>query len=134
MKGTGKIWFSLLVLALCACRTAPGNITGNEVYVHTGIVEHFVRDSVFLHDSIFVRERPDTVFFTRYRTLYKENTIRDTVLMCDTLYRERTVTCYTAPPGCVNVELRWLAVLIGLLLLLIAPKVIRLVLKLYAGV
>ena len=134
MKGTGKIWFSLVVFALCACRTVPENIAGSDVNVHTSIVGHIVRDSVFVHDSIFVRERPDTVFFTRYRTLYKENVVRDTVLLCDTLYSERTVTRYTAPPGCVSVEWRWLALLVGLLLLLIAPKVIRLLLKLYVGV
>ena len=131
MKGTGKIWFSLVVLVLCACRTVPENIAGSDVNVHTGIVGHIARDSVFVHDSIFVRESPDTVFFIRYRTLYKENIVRDTVLQCDTLYRERTVTRYVAPPGCVNVEWRWLVLLIGLLLLFIAPKVIRLLIKLF---
>ena len=134
MKGTGKIWFSLVVFVLCACRTVPENITSSDVKVHTGITGHIVRDSVFVHDSIYVRERPDTVFFTRYRTLYKENVVRDTVLLYDTLYKERIVTRYTAPPGCVNVEWMWLAVPIGILLLIIAPKVIRLLLKFFVGV
>lgn len=134
MKGIGRIWFSLVVLTLFACRTVPENFTGSDMKVHTVITGHIVRDSIFVHDSIFVRERPDTVFFTRYRTLYKENVVRDTVLLCDTLYSERTVTRYTAPPGCVNVEWRWLALLVGLLLLFIAPKVIRLLLKLFVGV
>lgn len=130
MKGTGKIWFSMVVLMLCACRSVPGSIAGTDVRVHTNIVERIVRDSVFVHDSIFVRENPDTVFFTRYRTLYKENVLRDTVLLCDTLYRERTVTRYTTPPGCVSIEWRWIMVALGVVLLLVLPKIIRLLLRL----
>jgi hypothetical protein len=129
MKVIGKIWFSLVLLALCACRTVPVNVAGADVSVHADFVGHVVRDSVFVHDSIYVREKTDTVFFTRYRTLYKENHVRDTVLQCDTLYRERVVTRYTTAPGHVSIEWRWLLVLIGVLLLLIVPKIIKFIIR-----
>ena len=124
----------MAVLILCACRSVPGNVAGTDVSVHTNFVERVVRDSVFVHDSIFVRENPDTVFFTRYRTLYKENVLRDTVLLCDTLYSERTVTRYTTPPGCVSIEWRWIMVASGVVLLLLLPKIIKFLLRLLVKV
>lgn len=124
----------MAVLILCACRSVPGNVAGTDVRVHTNIVERVVRDSVFVHDSIFVRENPDTVFFTRYRTLYKENVVRDTVLLCDTLYSERTVTRYMSPPGCVSIEWRWIMAASGVILLLLLPKIIKFLLRLLVKV
>ena len=49
-------------------------------------------DSVVLRDSIVVRERCDTVFYTKYRTLYKERIKVDTVVRCDTIYAERMIS------------------------------------------
>lgn len=45
---------------------------------------HFARDSVYLSDSIYIREKGDTVWLERYRTLYRDREIRDTA------YIERT--------------------------------------------
>ena len=87
-----KIWFSMLLLALCGCRTVPTGVDVHGQRVHTNVVESVVRDSVFLLDSIFLHVKADTVYLTKYRTLYKERVVRDTVVMCDTLYRERVVT------------------------------------------
>ena len=87
-----KIWFSMLLLALCGCRAVPTGVDVHGQRVHTNVVESVVRDSVFLRDSIFLRVKADTVYLTKYRTLYKERVVRDTVVMCDTLYRERVVT------------------------------------------
>lgn len=41
------------------------------------------RDSVWLHDSVFVSERGDTIRIERWRTKYVERTVRDT------MYRSR---------------------------------------------
>ena len=91
--GTGKrIWYSMLLLLLCGCRTPSVGTDDEGVRVHSNVVESVVRDSVFVHDSIYLNARADTVYFTRYRTLYKERLVCDTVIVCDTLYRERVVT------------------------------------------
>ena len=92
MGRTGKIWFSLFLSVLCGCRAVPTGVIDGEERVHTGYVGSVVRDSVFLRDSIFLHVKADTVFLTKYRTLYKERVVRDTVIVCDTLYRERVVT------------------------------------------
>jgi hypothetical protein len=43
------------------------------------------RDSVFLRDSIFIKEKGDTVFFERYRYLYRDRILRDSVMIRDTI-------------------------------------------------
>lgn len=92
MKRKGKIWFSILLLALYGCRTVPTGVVADEQHVRTNVVESIVRDSIFLRDSVFLQVKADTVYYTKYRTLYKEKIIRDTITVCDTLYRERVVT------------------------------------------
>ena len=92
MKRKGKIWFSLFLLALCGCRAVPVGTDAAEQHVRTNVVESVVRDSVFLRDSIFLNVKADTVYYTKYRTLYKERIVHDTVVICDTLYREKVVT------------------------------------------
>ena len=47
--------------------------------------ERLVRDSVFLRDSIVVRESADTVFHTHTRTIYRDRLHTDTLWRTDTL-------------------------------------------------
>ena len=72
----------LLVASCCTqrtARTASLSNSSSEVRV--------VRDSVFVLDSVLLRERADTVFLTRIRTLYRDRLRTDTVWRCDTVYR-----------------------------------------------
>lgn len=79
-----RLILPLLLLSLVvSCRTrenCESNGRVNEQYLsfHT-------RDSIFLHDSVRVRESADTVFVTRIRTLYRDRLRTDTLLTCDTV-------------------------------------------------
>lgn len=90
MRNVARICFSLFFLVLVSCRTNERSVA--ETFSHSNIVERVVSDSVALHDSVVILARTDTVFFTKYRTLYKEKLRHDTVVRCDTVYIERTVT------------------------------------------
>jgi hypothetical protein len=50
-----------------------------------GFRDKIVKDSVFHYDSVFVKQTADTVFFERYRYLYKDKIIRDSVFIQDTI-------------------------------------------------
>lgn len=50
-----------------------------------------LKDSIFLHDSIFVKETADTVFLTRYRVMYRDRVKTDTLWRCDTVTAVREV-------------------------------------------
>ena len=80
---------SLFLLLALGCGSVERNGYG---FISSDRMEERLRiDSIVLHDSIFIREKSDTVFFTKYRTLYKERILCDTVLRCDTVYVEREV-------------------------------------------
>ena len=82
-----KIVVSALLLLLAGCKVQENATTDRtSASTHIGRV---LADSVAVKDSIVIRERCDTVFFTKYRTLYKERVRTDTVIKCDTVYAER---------------------------------------------
>jgi hypothetical protein len=76
-------------------------------------------DSVLLRDSIFIREKSDTVFYTKYRTLYKERLRVDTIVRCDTLYRDREVVVETVRNAGHGGAMLWKVVVAALALLLL---------------
>ena len=80
MKKT--VIFCALALLFCACGTikyVPIESTRTE-YKHT-----ITSDSVFLRDSIFVKEKGDTLFLERYRYFYRDRVLRDSVIVKDTI-------------------------------------------------
>ena len=80
---------SLLLLVGCTAVEYSGSDVG--LISQRDFAERIRVDSVVLRDSVFIRERSDTVFYTRYRTLYKERIRVDTIVRCDTLYRDREI-------------------------------------------
>lgn len=84
-----KIVISILLLLIGGCKVQER--TTNHTSAST-FVERVLVDSVAMKDSIIIRERCDTVFFTKYSTLYKERVRVDTVIKCDTVYSERLVS------------------------------------------
>ena len=90
MKSRIGICCSILLLFLAGCATVEKR-SDVEFVSQNRIVEHIRVDSVMLHDSVYVKELADTVFYTRYRTVYKERLRIDTIVRCDTVYCEREV-------------------------------------------
>ena len=83
-----KSIFILLAAMLAGCRamhpTVCEKISADSTRSVT--VQH---DSIFVRDSIFVVERGDTVFATKYRYVYRDRVLRDTFHH----HRLDTVTC-----------------------------------------
>lgn len=75
------MWWVLLFLFLCGCRTEYVPI--ESVRYDSVMIEKLMRDSVFVRDSVYVREKGDTVFVgkDRYVYVYKNR--------IDTFYVER---------------------------------------------
>ena len=53
--------------------------------VKTEYRDNYIRDSIYRYDSIYVKEKGDTLIFERYRYLYRDKLIRDSVFVCDTI-------------------------------------------------
>ena len=73
----------LLLLLNVSCRTRENR--ESDARVNVQYLSFHTRDSIFLHDSVRVRESADTVFITRIRTLYRDRLRTDTLLVRDTI-------------------------------------------------
>lgn len=76
------IVFCALALLCCACGTTkyiPIETVKTEYH------DKIIRDSIYQYDSIFVKEKGDTLILERYRYLYRDKIIRDSVFVCDTI-------------------------------------------------
>ena len=47
--------------------------------------DRLVRDSTHLYDSIYIREKGDTVWYERYKYLYRDKLIRDSIYIHDSI-------------------------------------------------
>ena len=118
MKSITKIILSALPFLLLACSTVRE--TNDTVFVsQDNFVGHTRVDSVLLRDSIFIREKSDTVFYTKYRTIYKERLRVDTIVRCDTIYREREVVVEKVRSAGSNISFLWKVLLAVLALFLL---------------
>jgi hypothetical protein len=80
MKKT--VFVAALFFLCCSCGTikyVPIESVRTE-YRHTA-----TRDSIFLRDSIFVKEKGDTLLIETYRYFYRDRILRDSVIVRDTI-------------------------------------------------
>ena len=108
---------AFLLFGLVACRsTVDVNELAKEVKYN--FVGRVVVDSIVLHDSVFVREKSDTVYYTKYHTLIKERVRMDTVWRSDTVYCDREVVVEKEVKSAGNAFLVWIAIILLLVYLL----------------
>lgn len=74
----------LSVLSLTACRTLQ--TASDTTALHTASTAS--RDSIYLHDSVFVRIRADTVYLEKWHTRWRDREIVRT----DTIHVQSTTT------------------------------------------
>lgn len=73
-----KVWLVLVVcVVMVGCRTLPEpvavRVERDSIYL-----SRVERDSVFVRDSVTIREKGDTVYRDRWRVEYRERVLRDT--------------------------------------------------------
>ncbi len=74
---------TVLTLIVNTC-TSIKSVPVESVKLDSVRIVDYKRDSVFVKDSVFVREKGDTVFLDRWRTVYRETTRVDTALVVRT--------------------------------------------------
>ena len=62
------MWWVLLFLCLCGCRTEY--VPVESVRYDSLMIEKLMRDSVFVRDSVYLKEKGDTVFKYKDRFVY----------------------------------------------------------------
>ena len=101
----GFLWGALAccLIAMCVSCTKTEYITVEKVRTDTAYITKHQRDSVWLHDSIRVTERGDTVRIERWHTQWRDR------LRVDTVYRATHDTIPAPYPETeyVEKELSW---------------------------
>ena len=127
LEGVLVIILGMLVLwALCSC-TKTEYITVEKVRTDTTYINKVQRDSIYLHDSTFVKVAGDTVWIERWHTKWQNH------LEHDTVYKARTDSVPVPYPVTKYVEkkLSWFQkTLIGVGILSIMALVIFIAFKL----
>ena len=127
LEGVLVIILGMLVLwALCSC-TKTEYITVEKVRTDTTYINKVQRDSIYLHDSTFVKVAGDTVWIERWHTKWQNH------LEHDTVYKARTDSVPVPYPVTKYVEkkLSWFQkTLIGVGILSIMALVVFIAFKL----
>lgn len=82
-------WLLLVLLALVLMTQLSGckqieYVTVPEYHTDTLIQTNVQRDSIYSHDSIYIKDRGDTVWIERWHTKYKEVAVHDTTYISKT--------------------------------------------------
>lgn len=94
--------------------------------VKTEYQDRILIDTLYRRDSVFIKERGDTVFLEKYKYLYRTKELRDTVNMTDTIVKIQPVEITKE----VNKIYTWqiiLMVLGGMAVLLCIYKLIKMI-------
>ena len=67
----------IIMLALSSCKTTEV-VTVEKVKADTTYITKVQRDSIWQHDSVYVKEKGDSVLIERWHTKYIEKEVHDT--------------------------------------------------------
>lgn len=78
-----KIIIMILVLmAMASCKTVK-YVPVEKVQHDSIYITQHQRDSIYLHDSIHIREKADTILIEKWHTRYVEKIVRDTLIQIE---------------------------------------------------
>lgn len=75
--------FMCLLFVICSCRTVK-YVPVETIKVDTTYINKLQRDSIYVLDSVYVKEKGDTVLIEKYKYLYRDKLVRDTLYMAKT--------------------------------------------------
>lgn len=70
---------TLLLCALFGSCTTERVVTVEKVRTDTVWQNHTARDSIFVHDSVHVKEKSDTVWIEKWKTVWQNHTAHDSI-------------------------------------------------------
>lgn len=70
---------AFLALLMCSCKTIEYvPVVEKEVHHDSIYFNQVIRDSIYSHDSIYIKDKGDTVRIEHWHTKYKEKIVHDT--------------------------------------------------------
>lgn len=123
-----KIIFALLLVLVClqACKTKTMYVPVETIQREKEYIDRWSRDSIYLHDSVYVEKKGDTIWLQKYKTIYKERLVRDSILITDSVRVEVPYAVVEAKE--VNLLRNWQIILMclgGILIGYVGFRVVR---------
>lgn len=75
--------FICLLFVIYSCRTVK-YVPVETIKVDTTYINKLQRDSIYMLDSVYVKEKGDTFFIEKYKYIYRDKLVRDTLYMAKT--------------------------------------------------
>lgn len=87
------IFLALILGALSSCSAVKTAVVKGERRVEWSDRSSVQRDSIYVHDSVYIHSKGDTVYLERWRTRIRDRTQRDTIYLqkVDSVYVETQV-------------------------------------------
>ncbi|PLB85322.1 hypothetical protein C0T31_11560 [Dysgonamonadaceae bacterium] len=76
------LFFAMIAMLLYSCKSAT------YIPVETTKIDYrdnLVRDSVIRYDSVYLKDKGDTLILERYKYLYKNRIVKDSIFVNDTI-------------------------------------------------
>ena len=79
------IYLILMIVCLSACKTRYVHVPVETVKTEKEYIDKWLRDSIYIQDSIIIKQASDTVFIEKYKYMYRDKFIRDSVFIVDSI-------------------------------------------------
>lgn len=74
-----------LAVLLLGCKTKYIHVPVETIKTETEYIDRLKMDSIYVHDSIFVAHRDDTVWLEKYKYIYKNQVKKDSIFIKDSI-------------------------------------------------
>ena len=78
------MFFVFMLSLIAGCKSHERVVVVETVRADTLRLSHNIRDSVWLHDSIYIRDKGDTMWIERWHTRWRDRTVHDTTYVSKT--------------------------------------------------
>ncbi len=78
------MFFVFMLSLIEGCKSHERVVVVETVRADTLRLSHNIRDSVWLHDSIYIRDKGDTMWIERWHTRWRDRTVHDTTYVSKT--------------------------------------------------
>ncbi|MBB4036537.1 hypothetical protein GGR21_002443 [Dysgonomonas hofstadii] len=90
MKKEHKVHIGIIIVVVVSILLLLSSCKSKMIYVPVESVkteyrDKYLRDSVYLHDSVFMKIKGDTVWLEKYRYLYRDKFVRDSIFINDSI-------------------------------------------------
>lgn len=84
-----KLIYFILALVLCSitfgCKTKLVHVPVETIKKEKEYIDRWHRDSIHVKDSIIINKAGDTIFIEKYKYIYKDKLVKDSIFIIDSI-------------------------------------------------